>query len=35
VSETPLIDYANLDQTTRARLARIVAAQTSLESVLD
>lgn len=30
MSETPLIDYANLDDATRARLAGIVAAQTSL-----
>jgi hypothetical protein len=35
VSDTPLIDYANLDESTRARLARIVASQSSLEGVLN
>ena len=34
-SDTPLIDYASLDEATRARLVQIVAAQTSLESVLN
>jgi len=35
VSDTPLIDYASLDEATRARLERIVASQTSLESALN
>ncbi len=35
MNEIPLIDYANLDEATRARLAGIVAAQTSLERVLN
>jgi len=30
----PLIDYADLDETTRERLARIVASHNSLESAL-
>jgi hypothetical protein len=32
---TPLIDYASLDESARARLAAIVALQSSLQSVLD
>jgi len=35
VSEIPLIDYANLDPASRARLAAIVATHTSLERVLN
>lgn len=35
MSETPLIDYANLDEPTRVRLANIVASQSSLQGVLD
>jgi hypothetical protein len=35
VSETPLVDYANLDEPTRVRLANIVASQSSLQAVLD
>jgi len=35
MSDTPLIDYANLDEATRDRLAAIVASQTSLERVLN
>jgi len=35
VSETPLVDYANLDEATRVRLANIVASQSSLQAVLD
>jgi hypothetical protein len=31
----PLIDYADLDETTRERLARIVASQNALESALN
>ena len=31
----PLIDHATLDEATRARLAGIVASQTSLERVLN
>ena len=31
----PLIDSANLDEATRARLAEVVADQTSLERVLN
>ena len=34
MSGTPLIDYANLDEPTRSRLAETVAAHTSLERVL-
>ena len=34
MSDTPLIDYANLDEPTRSRLAETVAAHTSLERVL-
>lgn len=35
MSNTPLIDYANLDEATRERLAAIVAPQSSLESALN
>ena len=35
MSETPLIDYANLDEPTRVRLTHIVASQSSLQGVLD
>lgn len=35
VADTPLIDYANLDEPTRSRLARLVASQNSLESALN
>ena len=35
MSDIPLIDYANLDEPTRQRLAAAVARQTSLESVLN
>ena len=35
MGDTPLIDYANLNEVTRARLAEIVASQTSLERVLN
>ena len=35
MSETPLVDYANLDEPTRVRLANIVASQSSLQAVLD
>ena len=35
MSEIPLIDYAHLDEGTRAQLAAIVAVQTSLERVLN
>jgi hypothetical protein len=35
VSETPLVDYANLDEPTRVRLANIVASQSSLQAVMD
>jgi hypothetical protein len=34
MNTTPLIDYANLDEPTRSRLAETVAAHTSLERVL-
>ncbi len=34
MSNTPLIDYANLDDATRSRLEETVAAHTSLERVL-
>jgi len=34
MSDTPLIDYANLDDATRSRLVQTVAAHTSLERVL-
>jgi hypothetical protein len=32
---TPLIDYASLDEATRARLAAIVASHTTLERALE
>ena len=35
MSDIPLIDYANLDEGTRTRLAATVAVQTSLERVLN
>jgi hypothetical protein len=35
MSEIPLIDYANLDEPTRRRLATVVATQTSLERALN
>ena len=35
MSDTPLIDYASLDEATRSRLAAIVASQTTLGHVLD
>jgi len=35
VTGTPLIDYANLDESARVRLTAIVASQSSLQSVLD
>ena len=35
LADTPLIDYADLDEPTRSRLARIVAPQKSLESALN
>ena len=35
MSDTPLIDYASLDNATRSRLAQTVAAHASLERVLN
>ena len=35
MTDIPLIDYADLDEATRSRLTRIVASQSSLESVLN
>ena len=35
MSDTPLIDYASLDEASRLRLAAIVASQTTLEQALD
>lgn len=35
MSDIPLIDYARLDESTRRRLAAVVATQTSLESALN
>jgi len=35
MADIPLIDFASLDQSTRARLAEIVAGQSSLERVLN
>jgi hypothetical protein len=35
MTDIPLTDYANLDESTRRRLAAIVAVQSSLERVLN
>lgn len=34
MTDIPLVDHANLDESTRGRLAAIVAVQSSLERVL-